>query len=799
MTRLRHAAVTGNLSAAIDDTDTVLTSPQFADLPVVAAPDYLVLLLDPTEIDGSVECVYVTAHTSLSTSVTVSRGEEAPAGHGSARAHTDGTYWLHGPTPTDYNSMATLFIYNSSAAAWADRTFNDWAELCDALALTHGPKRIEFQQDETIPTDGMPVGGWNLNGATLCSDAFLPPGFTITFPEGCKLDPAGLSVRTTEGQLTLYSESTEPVVTIGAGASIFGMQAGTIGSSFAPFILVDDPAAVFVLALRDSAALALPSEGGVVAGDYEVLEVNDAAFAGVVTYFAGQIHDNTIRGTGSVQWIRQEVTTSLDLPFGTGLTQTNLASWDADAKPGAAELIRLDELLAEHWPQGVPDDVRAAVLDLAARGDYVFTYDPDGVAGGNVYTSWPALMDAVATTPGPKEIFVPGQKAVADAGMPVGGWNLNGAALVGEPGLSMLTFTDGAKLDPAGIGWLFARDITLLSESTEPVIAVGAGDAFVTSLVGGTCALMSRFESFIEIDNPGGTAVIQFLGGALVTLPSNAGDMGGDYESINVVDAAMVMLVAELPSIKDDTVRGTAALFLYTTAARDHGFVPGGDGSTQTNLTTHNVNMLADTARIMHGSYQLDWYLNDLEQQMNTERAAFLAPGVYDSLERTPQYATATAPLTGAEISGWNIGWYVEAPRTLQVVGCKFYLAVPGAAGAKIRLRFYRLAGGVADGAPIFEKEIAVDGAAGWQTPAFSPPAYFDNRRGYIVTFQCNDSAVELYKPADSLPGISVGAGETTPMTVLGNNSFAWGASSSNPVLSPTGSVVRPFIAWEID
>lgn len=36
-----------------------------------------------------------------------------------------------------------------------------------------------------------------------------------------------------------------------------------------------------------------------------------------------------------------------------------------------------------------------------------FVYQPHGVAGGHVFTSWAELMVAVAATDGPKHIFIP--------------------------------------------------------------------------------------------------------------------------------------------------------------------------------------------------------------------------------------------------------------------------------------------------------------------------------------------------------------------------------------------------------
>ncbi len=102
MARLRYSARSGTLDAAIDESEGGLSSPEFADLPVVASPDYLALILDPERAAGAPEVVYVTAHTSAATSVTVTRGREQTHGAPAGRSHASGVTWHHGPTPGEF-------------------------------------------------------------------------------------------------------------------------------------------------------------------------------------------------------------------------------------------------------------------------------------------------------------------------------------------------------------------------------------------------------------------------------------------------------------------------------------------------------------------------------------------------------------------------------------------------------------------------------------------------------------------------------------------------------------------------
>lgn len=90
--RLRRNFLDGVLDGDITDSATSADSPEFADLPEVASPEYLPIVL------GN-EVVHVTAHTSSATTVTIERAQEGTA----AAAHADGTPWEHAPTIKDYD------------------------------------------------------------------------------------------------------------------------------------------------------------------------------------------------------------------------------------------------------------------------------------------------------------------------------------------------------------------------------------------------------------------------------------------------------------------------------------------------------------------------------------------------------------------------------------------------------------------------------------------------------------------------------------------------------------------------
>lgn len=80
---------------------TTINSSAFANLPTITDPDSCWLVLDPDAVDGAPEIVKVTAHTSSSTSVTVTRGEQSTA----VREHASLTEWREAVTKADLDEL----------------------------------------------------------------------------------------------------------------------------------------------------------------------------------------------------------------------------------------------------------------------------------------------------------------------------------------------------------------------------------------------------------------------------------------------------------------------------------------------------------------------------------------------------------------------------------------------------------------------------------------------------------------------------------------------------------------------
>ena len=85
---------------------TTLDSAGFANLPTIAAPDYMWLTLDPSGVAGLPEIVQVTAHTAATTTLTIVRAQQATV----ARQHLAATIWRHSATKADWDAAVLQYV-----------------------------------------------------------------------------------------------------------------------------------------------------------------------------------------------------------------------------------------------------------------------------------------------------------------------------------------------------------------------------------------------------------------------------------------------------------------------------------------------------------------------------------------------------------------------------------------------------------------------------------------------------------------------------------------------------------------
>lgn len=187
MARLRSNFQRGSLSANISNSATTISSGQFNTLPVVAAPDYLMIVLDPDAQHGNPEIVKVTAHTSSATSVTATRAQEGT----SARSHNSSTVWRHVPSAADWAAVRTTatdaVLYVSADSSASDN--ND--------GLSWGSAKATIQAAVTaLPATGgtVQVGAGTFSHTT-----------TIDIPSYVTIEGVGWVRPTVTGKATIVS------------------------------------------------------------------------------------------------------------------------------------------------------------------------------------------------------------------------------------------------------------------------------------------------------------------------------------------------------------------------------------------------------------------------------------------------------------------------------------------------------------------------------------------------------------------------------------------------------------------
>jgi len=123
--RLHQPFLGGQLDAAIDTTAggsfAGISSPGFAAMKVVAAPDIMAIALDPDGLRGAPEILWVTAHALGATTVTATAAQETTAG----RLHLVDEYWVQPYTLMDLGDFDKDWIVVGSGGS-APAFLNGW-------------------------------------------------------------------------------------------------------------------------------------------------------------------------------------------------------------------------------------------------------------------------------------------------------------------------------------------------------------------------------------------------------------------------------------------------------------------------------------------------------------------------------------------------------------------------------------------------------------------------------------------------------------------------------------------------
>lgn len=161
MARLRSNFQRGSLTGSITSGATSISSGEFSALPVVASPDFLIIVLDPDAVHGNPELIKVTAHSSSATSITATRG----VGGTTARSHNPSVEWRHVSTAAgDFGPdlLASDYLVSTSASAATNN-----AGLTSAIADAGSAARRRIALD---------TGVFNITGLSGSDKTFAVKG-----------------------------------------------------------------------------------------------------------------------------------------------------------------------------------------------------------------------------------------------------------------------------------------------------------------------------------------------------------------------------------------------------------------------------------------------------------------------------------------------------------------------------------------------------------------------------------------------------------------------------------------------
>lgn len=161
--RIRANNVFGSITDnPLTSGSTTFNSGQLPLLPAVAG-NHAVLTFDPLRQFGEPEIVVVTAHTAASTTATITRGAYGTT----ARAHPQGTIWVHAPIDEDVVEILTSstrptdpyngqIIHETDKNRWTSRLNGTW------IPAPHNPPHcaVRHNSDQTHTNNG----GWETVG-----------------------------------------------------------------------------------------------------------------------------------------------------------------------------------------------------------------------------------------------------------------------------------------------------------------------------------------------------------------------------------------------------------------------------------------------------------------------------------------------------------------------------------------------------------------------------------------------------------------------------------------------------------
>lgn len=216
-----------------------------------------------------------------------------------------------GPTgPAGASGGSGVFIYNSGGSQDEDNLrYNDWSDLITAVGeLPPDNASIRFEQNETIP-----VGAWDLNGATFLGPAPTASSIFITCPDGCTFTNPNVDYFS-HGPVDFVSTSSSPIITLTGSNAIFNLEkGGKIASQTAPFVRFTGSGGLNIVGLGDSAGVINGLSVPGLVSNYSAIEFTGSPLLAVVSApgIGATIGEDTLRTTTANVYVQKGTKTAI--------------------------------------------------------------------------------------------------------------------------------------------------------------------------------------------------------------------------------------------------------------------------------------------------------------------------------------------------------------------------------------------------------------------------------------------------------------------------------------------------------
>jgi len=395
---------------------------------------------------------------------------------------------IPGGLPTG-EGAAVSYVWRPGGVA-AQGVFTTWATLAAAFATTDPAQLKVVSVDDSIAAAHITAGAWpncdNISWRSGGDDSGGSSLATVIIDQGASFTGPVAHMHA-EGVAFSYAATSGALITTAAGQSfsmiLYGVLMVGTGGGGTGIVSAGAGAAISLRAYSSS--------------------LQNQLFSGTATSsFAGALFDGTSFGPNCL-----------------------------DMTAGAAAFIIADGSCFVSTAQTPAPSV--TILDPTPT----FVWQPGGTAGGNVYTSWTALMAAAAFCPGVKDLVLDASGAgFVSFTVDVGTWNLNGFTIVPldiTPVNRNLIFPPNAFIDGTKLRTLYCRSTVFLesSNTVSPVCVfpAAAQSANVEFEAGGVITVGAGAKPFFQVQN-GYNLFLRTLWNAIFqtgTGPSIQADAGG--------------------------------------------------------------------------------------------------------------------------------------------------------------------------------------------------------------------------------------------------------------------------------